>query len=165
MHVPGRARDKPWLWLDLDGPSNIFGKIPLLARSLLDVFDASTHEVHQGSAVALTDVGDIASLVEAVCDPRRRTLVFVAGSDPRLPFDRWLELVRNLLRETVGLAGGYVLSPEATEAFNNAIGPAHQITPWTVPGTVMQLTGLASGARAAGGQGRRHRPQRLVEVT
>jgi hypothetical protein len=78
------------------------------------------------------DTGDVASLVEAVCDPRRRTLVFVAGSDPRLPFDRWLGHVRDLLRDCVGLAGGYVLSPEATVQFNNAIGPAHQVDPWAV---------------------------------
>jgi hypothetical protein len=37
-----------------------------------------------------------------------------------------------LLRDGVGLAGGYVLTPEATAQFNNAIGPVHAVSPWTV---------------------------------
>lgn len=132
VDVPGNIRVKPWLWLDMEGPDNITGEIPQLARSLLDVFDASTQDVRQGEAQAVHTTYEVRTLVEAVCDPRRRSLVVVAGSDPNLPFSQWVGHVRDLLCECVGLAGGYILSPETTEEFNNAIGPAHHVAPWTV---------------------------------
>lgn len=132
VDVPGNQRAKPWLWLDLEGPSHIDAAIPHLARSLLEVLDATTDDVRHGQARPVQVTSEVADLVDAVCDPRRRSLVFVAGSDPSLPFGRWLEHVRDLLKDCVGLAGGYVLSPEATTEFNNAIGPAHRIDPWTV---------------------------------
>jgi hypothetical protein len=44
----------------------------------------------------------------------------------------WTGHVRALLRDGVGLAGGYVLTPAATAQFNNAIGPVHAVNPWTV---------------------------------
>lgn len=132
VDVPGNRRTKPWLWLDLDGPDDVTARVPGLARQLLEVFEATTQDIRQGEAQPVQTRDDVHALVEAVCDASRRRVVFVAGSDPRLPFDQWLALVRNLLRDTVGLAGGYVLSPDATETFNNAIGPGHEVRPWTV---------------------------------
>ncbi|WP_275291323.1 hypothetical protein [Amycolatopsis sp. La24] len=132
IDVPGHARSKPWLWLDLDGPGHIEAGIPRLARSLLEVFDANAGGVRHGEAQPIWDADEIADLVDAVRDPSRRTLVFVAGSDPRLPFGQWLDHVRNLLRDCVGLAGGYVLSPDATAAFNKAVGEGHRVDPWCV---------------------------------
>lgn len=132
VHTPANMRAKPWLWLDLTGPDNIIGKPPRLARDLLKVFDATTGAVRQGEAQVVQDIEGVRELVEALCDPARRTLVFVAGSDPRFPFPDWIGHVRTLLRDTVGMAGGYVLTPVATNQFNNAFGPLHEVSPWTV---------------------------------
>lgn len=132
VHTPASSRTKPWLWLDLTGPDRVHGKPPRLAHDLLDVFDAVTGGVRQGEAQLVQDVDEVRDLVEAVCDPARRTLMFVAGADPRMAMPNWTKHVRMLLRDTVGLAGGYVLTPTATDQFNNAIGPAHAVNPWTV---------------------------------
>jgi hypothetical protein len=132
VDVPGNQRTKPWIWLDLDGPDTVTARVPKLARQLLEVFDAATRDIPQGEAKPIYDRDDVRALVDAVCDPHRRTLLFIAGSHSELPFDKWLGHVRGLLGETVGLAGGYVLSPEATEVFNNAIGPTHAVQPGTV---------------------------------
>jgi hypothetical protein len=132
VDVPGTDKRKPWVWLDLDGPENTRGSVPRLARSLLEVFEGKTDDIRQGAAQPVTDTDEVGALVDAVCDPDRRGLVFVAGSDSRLPFDQWLRLVRVLLRDCVGLSGGYILDPQATEMFNNAIGPQHRVEPWTL---------------------------------
>ncbi|OLF09677.1 hypothetical protein BLA60_17955 [Actinophytocola xinjiangensis] len=132
VHTPVNGRTKPWLWLDLTGPDRVQGKPPRLSRDLLGVFNATTGSVRQGQAQLVQDVDEVRDLVEAVCDPARRTLIFVAGSDPRLPMPAWTRHVRTLLRDTVGLAGGYVLTPAATAEFNNAIGPVHAVNPWTL---------------------------------
>jgi hypothetical protein len=132
VDVPGNRRRNPWLWLDLHGPEGVKGQIPKLARSLLEVFDAKMDDVRQGEAQPIVDRGEVGELIEAACNPNRRGLIFVAGSDSRLPFERWLRLIRELLVDCVGLAGAYVLSPEATNIFNNAIGPAHRVEPWTL---------------------------------
>lgn len=132
VDIPGSERSTPWIWLDLHGPSHTPGAIPHLARSLLEVVDASTGGVRHGEAQPVSSRDEVAELVEAVCDPSRRELVFIAGSDPRLEFSPWLDHVRRLLRDCVGLAGSYVLTPGATEMFNNALGPGHSVTPWTV---------------------------------
>jgi hypothetical protein len=75
---------------------------------------------------------DAEALVDVVCDPDRRGLVFVAGSDAGMPFQPWIDLVAQLLKDTIGLAASYVLDSNATETLARALGDSHAIRPGTV---------------------------------
>jgi len=132
VHVPAQEKRKPWLWLDVESPGQRYVQAPNLAGMLLNVFDGQDGGTRLGPGPGKVGAADVRAVVDSVCDPKRRGLVFVAGSDEKLPNGSWADYVQRLLRDTVGLSGAHVLDPSATEAFNNAIGPAHSVAPWTV---------------------------------
>ena len=68
---------------------------------------------------------DAEALVDVVCDPDRRGLVFIAGSDAGMPLQPWIDLVAELLKDTTGLAAAYVLDSTATETLARALGTSH----------------------------------------
>jgi hypothetical protein len=140
VHMPGSRGRDPSVWLDIDDPSSTedtglpqqWTGTPRLARRLLGVMPA-----WDGSA-QLTDrpiavVGsDAEALVDVVCDPDRRGLVFIAGSEAGMPLPPWIDLVAQLLKDTIGLAAAYVLDSTATETLARALGESHAILPGTV---------------------------------
>ena len=73
-------------------------------------------------------------LLDAVCDPDRNGLLFVAGTDQSDPmlFTPFVERVEKWAQGTHGLAQAVVLDPAATEAFNAAIGETHVARPWSI---------------------------------
>ncbi|MEV0679363.1 hypothetical protein AB0I60_22855 [Actinosynnema sp. NPDC050436] len=132
VHVRGDQRARPWLWLDVECSAARRPGIPRLARNLLQVLpglDGTTRLDTGPRRVGRSDVGPV---VESVCDPRRRGLLFVAAADEQIDLGGWTQYVEKLVKDTVGLAGAYVLDAEATREFNNAVGPMHAVAPWTV---------------------------------
>lgn len=134
VDVPAIDRRRPWLWLDVEAPGSRRARAPRLARNLLDVFDGRDGGARLGPGPIRVSGADVGALVDSVCDPRRRGLIFVAGSaqDHDISTDLWSAYVARLVEDTVGLSGAYVLDPAATDVFNNAIGPIHAMAPWTV---------------------------------
>jgi hypothetical protein len=130
VHVP-RKQEMPWIWLDVDAPDTaVWTGTPGLARSLLEVFPpAFDGEAELGPSPLRVNDDDAEPLLDAVCDPDRRGLVILAGSDDGLPIAPWFELVGRLVKETVGLAATYVLDGVATARFNELIGPDHAVHP------------------------------------
>lgn len=128
VDVPGSEERKPWLWLEVESPDERYVATPRLACDLLSVFDAWDGGVRLGTVPVHVGVDGADALVDAVLDPSRRGLVFVASVDEQGSGTQWLSNLKWFLQETVGLAGAYVLDPAATVAFNQAIGPHHVVS-------------------------------------
>ncbi|MBB5155678.1 hypothetical protein [Saccharopolyspora phatthalungensis] len=141
--TPGGA-DPAVVWLDVFNPEVLsedddeprqrrqWTGTPKLVRGLLTVLPA-----RDGSARLDTRprrfVGEEAlELVDVVRDPKRRGPVYIAGSSAFLPQQSWLDLVAKLLRQTVGIGAGYVLDPDATRIFSEAVGKSHAVLPGTI---------------------------------
>lgn len=132
-HDPGIARKRPWVWVDVDMPRNAtWSAPPRIVASLLEILDARDGGAVLAPVPQRVSIDDVPDLLDAVTDAARRGPVFVAGSDSSLPMGPWLDYVGELLRQTTGLASGYVLDPEATEALTEAVGPWHQVGPGTL---------------------------------
>lgn len=132
-HDPGIARKPPWVWVDIDMPRDAtWSAPPRIVRNLLEVLDARDGGAVLAPVPQRVSVDDVPDLLGAITDAARRGPVFVAGSDSSLPMGPWLDYVGELLRQTTGLASGYVLDPEATEALAEVVGPWHQVGPGTL---------------------------------
>ncbi|MEV8177935.1 hypothetical protein AB0O99_07750 [Cellulosimicrobium funkei] len=142
LHDPHTHRRDPWVWLDVIAPDSVGAEgsttrprwtaRPRLAQSLLEVLDGRDGGARLDPEALVASPDDVDDLAEALRDPHRRGPVFVAGSDDTLPLQPWTELVRALLRQTTGLAAGYVLDADATRRFARAVGPRHAVAPGTM---------------------------------
>ncbi len=133
VHVP-RRHEAPWVWLDIEAPDSApWTSTPGLARNLLEVFPAAYDgEAELRPEPSLATVDDAEVLLDVVCDPDRRGLVMLGGSNDDLPVARWHQMVGKLVKETAGLAATYVLDGPATARFGQLIGPDHAVAPGTV---------------------------------
>jgi hypothetical protein len=139
IHVPRAASRDPWVLLDVNAPGSeaaashpAWTGTPGLARRLLSVMPAFDESAELTERPVPVFGEEAERLVDIVCDPDRRGLVFVAGSDDAMPLPRWIGLVARLLSDTVGLAAGYVLDAAATRLLAAALGPSHAVAPGTV---------------------------------
>lgn len=130
-HEPAHGKSRPWVWIDIEqeGAQVRQAAIPNLARALLGVLDARDGGASLTATPTRVGLHEVSSLIEALESRTRRGPVFVAGSSDELPIGRWSEYVGRLLKDTVGLAAGYVLDAEATEALTERIGARHAAGP------------------------------------
>jgi hypothetical protein len=133
-HQPRSDRRQPWVWLDIDtpDPDGRRANVPRLARGLLEVLDARDAGAHLSPAAHVIGHEDVPSLVAALSNENRRGPVFLAGSDETLPLEPWRQLTSDLLRETTGIAAGYLLDSGATKEFARIAGPTHAVEPGTL---------------------------------
>ena len=140
IHVPGSPAKNPWILLDIDHIENAADSpaptkwvaTPRLAKRLLGVMPALDGSAVLADKPRLVSGNDVEALVDVVCDPDRRGLIFVAGSDSGMPIQPWADLVAGLLKDTIGLAAAYILDPDATASLSEALGDSHAIRPGTV---------------------------------
>lgn len=135
LHLPGRSPG--WLSLHVANDEGTTAAPPRLARWLLDVIDASDGSLRLTPTARTVGVADVEDLLEAVCDPERRGLLFVTGTAATDPlhgrsFTAFRDRAGIWARQVVGLGQVVVLDPLATDAFNAGIGDTHAITPWTI---------------------------------
>lgn len=140
--VPGRASQAPWVWLDIASPEpiNVSGgdprrlwtATPRLARHLAEVFVARDGQGVLGPTPSRVSADGVEALIDVIRDQDRRGLIFIAGSDSRMPLEPWARHVSKLMKDTVGLAAAYVLDPDATDGLNAALGNSHGVPPWTI---------------------------------
>lgn len=80
-------------------------------------------------------------LISMLLSEDRRGPAFVAGTDNQLPFEAFRERLGDWTKEVSGLAHVVILTPPATEAFSELMGPALDVHPWTIrtyrPGMTM----------------------------
>ncbi|MFD6176393.1 MULTISPECIES: hypothetical protein [unclassified Isoptericola] len=131
-HQPGSRKHAAWLWVDIDSPDGRNAKVPRLARDLLGVLEARDGGARLSPRAHTIGADDVPALVAAIEDDDRRGPVFVAGSDESLPLQPWHRLASDLLKETTGIAAGYLLDPEATAEFSRRVGETHAVHPGTL---------------------------------
>lgn len=134
LTVLAPERGEGWMLLEVADDRRSFVAVPRLAKYLLAAMD-----VRDGGDLALTDaahavsVAQVQELAEAVTDPERNGLIFVAGTDEvGAEFDPFLARVRLWTREVVGQAEVVVLDPHATRAFAEIMENTHGVDPWTI---------------------------------
>ena len=145
-----------WIQMDVDAPADhdgsaLFTAVPTVVRHLLDVLPARDSHAILGSRPRIADTEDVDELIDAICDPQRRSLLLVAGTHPDLPLQPWTELVSTIMAQSIGMVAGYVLTPAATELLGEQLGVSHA----TRPGTIR--TYLPDADPASFEDARRHR--------
>ncbi|QDQ97114.1 hypothetical protein [Tomitella fengzijianii] len=122
-----------WVWFDIDSPEGgPQPKPPRIAGELLrSVTGRDGDHVLTGQA-RIARRTRATEILQAIEDPRRRGLLFLAGTNDNLPLDKWANYVRGILRDTVGLASAHVLDAETTELVNSWLPATHRIAPGTV---------------------------------
>ncbi|MGV8972964.1 MAG: hypothetical protein ACOH10_11635 [Rhodoglobus sp.] len=121
-----------WLWVDVHSPDGRPAGVPRIVRNLLPLIDARDGLARLEERSKLVRVEDIPDLIDVLCDPYRRGVVFVAGTAVEQPGKAWRQLVDNLARETIGLAATYLLDSEATSALGSALGSQYATAGGTV---------------------------------
>lgn len=122
-----------WVWIDLENPAaGPPANAPRLARNLLEVLPGRDGSHLLGAGPRIVRVDEVGTLLDALEDADRRGHLFVAGTEPTLPLDKWTGYVDTLLKETVGLSASYVLDADATAEFNQLVPSSHRVEPGTV---------------------------------
>lgn len=121
-----------WINLNVSNSEGRFASVPNLGKYLLEalpigdggrVLSAEPRRIHPG---------DIDQVVDAVFDQSRRGLVFVCGTSHEHDIlEPFYERVPRWTREVYGLGQVFVLTPEATEAFNEMTG-VFGTMPWSI---------------------------------
>lgn len=133
-------RDGNWILLDIHDPYSVeqgargrgtpkkkFVNVPGLSRLLLGSTNARDGSMSMRPEPILLKDGDEAIVDEIIRDPDRRGLAILASTDFDMDQDAWLKEITSLTRESVGLAGIYVLNPVLTESLGYTLG--HQFVP------------------------------------
>lgn len=136
-HAPRHGH--PQIWIDVDGPALNRGSgrrqwvsTPNLAKNLLKIYEGFDGLASLGSRPQRVFPDDVDQLIDVICDPDRRGLVYVAGAVEDRPLEQWIDVVADLLRDTVGLAGAYVMDPAATVHLADQLGSSHAVPVGTI---------------------------------
>lgn len=132
------------VWLDINSPelgeeqkeqslrAQRWTGTPKIARRLVEVLKARDGQADLGPRPRKVLGEGARGVIDVLRDDRRRGPVYVAGTEGGLPEKRWLDMVGDLLRETVGLGSAYVLDERATQIFREEAGETHQVLGGTV---------------------------------
>ncbi len=136
-HAPRHGH--PQIWIDVDGPALNRGSgrrqwvsTPNLAKNLLKIYEGFDGLASLGFRPQRVFADDVDQLIDVICDPDRRGLVYVAGAVEDWPLEQWIDVVADLLRDTVGLAGAYVMDPAATAMLADQLGSSHAVPVGTI---------------------------------
>ena len=126
------ASSDGWLDLWVRNSHGQFAAVPRLAKYLLEVLPIGDGALAMAPEAKTLGADRISEVVEALVDPRRQGLVFVCGTDDEhdllAPFS---QRVPKWTRQIHGLGQAYLLSPEATRAFNAEAGVFGTL-PWSI---------------------------------
>lgn len=121
-----------WIDLTVTNSEGRFASVPNLAKYLLRVLPIGDGGCALSPEHRLIHPGNLDEVIEAVFDQSRRGLVFVCGtSHEHGLLDAFSDRVPRWTREVHGLGQVFLLTPEATDAFNEASG-VFGVTPWSI---------------------------------
>lgn len=130
------AHDEPgsedWIYLNVTNDQGKFVATPNLARYLMQVLPLGDGSLSYVDAPQLFRRDQVERLIGVLSDTRRHGLVFVAGTDDRLPVDAFKNQVNEWARQVYGLAQVIVLDPEATAEFEARVGARMATPAWTI---------------------------------
>lgn len=127
-----RDRKSGWVWTDLHAPVGKQPQIPRLAKDLLTVLPAKDGSFPITDQPRTAHVEDVEMIRQALLDEDRRGVLYLAGTDEKIPLNDWAKYVGNVLKGTAGVASAYILDTEATKSLNSLLPASHQVSPWTV---------------------------------
>lgn len=121
-----------WVAIDVVSEDGLFVKVPGVARYLIEALHLSDGglELRTDPRVATPD--RLTELISVLQDPIRRSPVFVAGTDDRLPFAPFVTRLRGWAAQVDGMGHVFVLDPAATGELVNRLGRAWEAPAWTV---------------------------------
>lgn len=121
-----------WIDLRVRSDQGRFAAVPNLAKYLLEVLPIGDGALAMGADARIIQLDRVQEVIDAVFDQERRGLVFVCGTseeqDLVAPFAKG---VSRWTREIHGLGQAFLLSPDATAAFNTEVGVFGAL-PWTI---------------------------------
>ncbi len=123
LHAP--ASEAGWIRIKVTNDQGKFVDVPRVATYIMDVLDTFDGPAMFTSEPRIFGVDHCDDLLDIVCDPDRRTPVFVAGSSDGLPFDAYVKKIRTWTKQVRGMGHVIVLDPHATLRFQGMVGDAH----------------------------------------
>jgi hypothetical protein len=131
--LAGKPRDeRGWVHLSVRSSDGRFVPRPRIAKYLMQSLELGDGSLIFREEPQLFREGDIDRLIDLLCDPDRHGLIFVAGTDDRIPTDALITRLSKWTRELHGLAQVVTLDPAATIAFGASVGERHAVRPWTI---------------------------------
>lgn len=119
--------NRGWVWLDVHKPDDHgWTATPRLARTLVANLRVRDGDHLLTTVPTVAKESDVPAIVDALTDPHRRGLAFVAGTGHAAKVSEWRDTVDGLLDDTVGLASAWVLTADATDRFNYLVGRSHE---------------------------------------
>ena len=123
--------DRSWIGLHVANDQGRFVRVPRLASYLMDALEVRDGEVWMSSAPRRIHTFDVEEFAEDLSCPDRQGLYIVAGANGGDLADH-VGPVATRTQQTIGLAQVAILDADATEAFNEIMGPHHRIPPGTI---------------------------------
>lgn len=122
-----------WIHLEVRNNAGSWVAVPGVARQLIELLSINqTGPDHISGEPSRIPVGEVDELVNRIQDRGRHSLIFVAGTDDRLPFDIFAKYIGRVTHQTSGQAEVAVLDPRATQLFQDRVGQEHRVNPWTI---------------------------------
>lgn len=132
LHDP---QARPQVVVEVDAPHDpgrfgigaTFTARPVLATNILGAFACDDHGFKVSDGPRLLFPEDLDDLVVQLAETDHHGLVFLSGTDGTVAANTWKKSLAKVTHETVGQAAVFVLSPEATAAFNARVSASHAI--------------------------------------
>ncbi|PWJ26224.1 hypothetical protein ATK17_2371 [Branchiibius hedensis] len=121
-----------WIYLSVTNDEGRFVATPRLARYLMQVLPLGDGSLSYVDAPQVFRADQVERLIEVLSDQRRHGLVFVAGTDDRIPIDAFMRQVDDWAAQVYGLAQVIVLDAEATREFHDRVGVRLATPAWTI---------------------------------
>jgi hypothetical protein len=122
---PSSSREGPGAEVDAEGAWWV--GVPHMVRAILAAADACDGPMTLATEPTLVTGDGVDDLISTICDPGRYGTALVAAPIPQVPLPALMRHVKRLTRECVGLAGIYVLDPEAADKLEESFAPSHSV--------------------------------------
>jgi hypothetical protein len=151
------GRERGWIWVDVNAPPYKHGDgysslrhdrgpanelesaedpkwtaVPRLVRDILSVAEASDGDLILSGRPTRVGSDELGDLIAAICDPERRGSALVASPIPGEPMPLLIGRAEEITRQSVGLAGMYVLEERAAQELQRSFGQLHAVPPGAI---------------------------------
>ncbi len=144
LFLPNKRDQRGFFLFEVDSPfekdKNGFTKPIRAGRPgfLYRVLELEEVPLFDGQCARLTtnprliDIDECETLMQIACDPTRRGALILMGTSPNEPTAIAMERAKRVFDKLPGTATSFVLTPAATQEFNERIGSAHSVFPQSI---------------------------------
>jgi hypothetical protein len=136
--LPGAERNAQSLVIELDvgdvDPVTAVtkGAPPNIVKQLLETVEIRDGATPLRATPVIVRALEVEELLQVILDPARNVAVVVAGALPGVDVDPWRDALDSLLRESRGVATGYVLTPAAQIELARRLPDSHAVEPTSI---------------------------------